>query len=126
MAKKQTRRSISVAKSTYDLLKAHCDANGLSMSRFIEERVGDALGYKLPPARKPTKSNRWNRPEPPVVEPVPANLPTAAEMRKVLTPPPPTLVRKPLPVVAAKKPEPPKEGAQPGLPVVHPDKIFTF
>lgn len=122
MAKKQTRRSISVAKSTYDLLKAHCDANGLSMSRFIEERAAEALGYKLPPQRTPPKSTRWNRPAPPaVVQPVPPNLPTAAEMRKAVAPPPPTIVKKPEPVVA-KKPDPPK----PGLPVVPPDKIFTF
>jgi hypothetical protein len=44
MAKKQTRRSISVSKSTYERLKAYCEINSLSMSQFVEERVGDFLG----------------------------------------------------------------------------------
>jgi hypothetical protein len=43
MAKKQTRRSISVSKSTYERLKTYCEANGVSMSQFIERRVGDYL-----------------------------------------------------------------------------------
>jgi hypothetical protein len=43
MAKKQTRRSISVSKGTYERLKTYCEANGISMSQFIERRVGDYL-----------------------------------------------------------------------------------
>lgn len=44
MAKKQTRRSISVSRPTYERLKAYCETNGISMSQFVEKRVGDFLG----------------------------------------------------------------------------------
>jgi hypothetical protein len=44
MAKKQTRRSISVSRVTYERLKAFCESNGISMSQFVETRVGDFLG----------------------------------------------------------------------------------
>jgi hypothetical protein len=44
MAKKQTRRSVSLSKSTYERLKAYCEVNALSMSQFVEQRVGDFLG----------------------------------------------------------------------------------
>jgi hypothetical protein len=44
MAKKQTRRSISVSRTTYERLKAFCEANNISMSQFVETRVGDFLG----------------------------------------------------------------------------------
>lgn len=43
MAKKQTRRSISVSKNTYERLRTYCESNGISMSQFIERRVGDFL-----------------------------------------------------------------------------------
>ena len=44
MAKKQTRRSISVSRLTYERLKSFCEANHVSMSQFVETRVGDFLG----------------------------------------------------------------------------------
>ncbi len=44
MAKKQTRRSISVSQDTYNRLKSYCETNGISMSQFVEMRVGDFLG----------------------------------------------------------------------------------
>ena len=44
MAKKQTRRSVSLSKSTYERLKAYCEVNALSMSQFVEKRIGDFLG----------------------------------------------------------------------------------
>jgi hypothetical protein len=44
MAKKQTRRSISVSRDTYNRLKSYCETNGVSMSQFVETRVGDFLG----------------------------------------------------------------------------------
>jgi hypothetical protein len=44
MAKKQTRRSISVSKGTYERLRAYCETNGISMSQFVEKRVGEVLG----------------------------------------------------------------------------------
>lgn len=44
MAKKQTRRSISVSRGTYERLKSYCETHGISMSQFVETRVGDFLG----------------------------------------------------------------------------------
>jgi hypothetical protein len=44
MAKKQTRRSISVSRNTYEKLKMYCETQGISMSQFVETRVGDFLG----------------------------------------------------------------------------------
>jgi len=62
MAKKQTRRSISVSRSTYERLKAYCETNQISMSQFIEERVGDFLGRarrnRAIPAPPPLTSTR--------------------------------------------------------------------
>ena len=44
MAKKQTRRSISVSRTTYERLKAFCETNRISMSQLVETRVNDFLG----------------------------------------------------------------------------------
>jgi hypothetical protein len=44
MAKKQSRRSVSLSRSTYERLKAYCETNNLSMSAFVEGRIGDFLG----------------------------------------------------------------------------------
>ncbi len=52
MAKKQTRRSISVSKFTYERLKAYCETNSISMSQFVEQRVGDFLGRTDRTARR--------------------------------------------------------------------------
>jgi hypothetical protein len=56
MAKKQTRRSISVSRTTYEKLKAFCEANNISMSQFVETRVGDFLGEAPAPAPRPAPS----------------------------------------------------------------------
>lgn len=48
MAKKQTRRSISVSRTTYERLKAFCEANNISMSQLVETRVNDFLGEGVP------------------------------------------------------------------------------
>ena len=50
MAKKQTRRSISVSRTTYERLKAYCETHGISMSQFVETRVGDFLGRQSVPS----------------------------------------------------------------------------
>jgi hypothetical protein len=44
MAKKQTRRSVSLSRATYERLKAFCELNEVSMSEFVETRIGDFLG----------------------------------------------------------------------------------
>ena len=41
MARKQTRRSISLKIESYNRVKAWCDAYKISMSSFVEERVAD-------------------------------------------------------------------------------------
>jgi hypothetical protein len=48
MAKKQTRRSISVSRTTYERLKAFCETNNISMSQLVETRVNDFLGGDAP------------------------------------------------------------------------------
>lgn len=57
MAKKQTRRSISVSRATYERLKAYCETNGISMSQFVERRVGAFLGRYEPPAPKQSEND---------------------------------------------------------------------
>lgn len=69
MAKKQTRRSISVSRSTYERLKSYCETHGISMSQFVETRVGDFLGRSEPPMRtgvpvsRPTSAPPKEEPE---------------------------------------------------------------
>jgi hypothetical protein len=53
MAKRQTRRSISVKGITYMRLKDYCDAHGKSVSGFLEEIIAeklDGLGGLVPRA----------------------------------------------------------------------------
>jgi hypothetical protein len=52
MAKKQTRRSVSLSRTTYERLKAFCEVNEVSMSEFVETRIGDYLGRSA--TRRPT------------------------------------------------------------------------
>lgn len=44
MAKKQTRRSVSIRGSTYELIQQHCKQNNQSMSEFVEERISSFFG----------------------------------------------------------------------------------
>lgn len=56
MAKRQTRRSISVKGITYQRLKDYCEAAGLSVSGYLEEIIAeklDAAGVPVPTAVKP-------------------------------------------------------------------------
>ena len=43
MANKQTRRTISLSRDGYDRLRAHCEANGIAMSAFVEREINAAL-----------------------------------------------------------------------------------
>jgi hypothetical protein len=56
MAKKQTRRSISVSRTTYERLKAFCETNNISMSQLVETRVNDFLGTSDGVPTTPTPS----------------------------------------------------------------------
>ncbi|MEO8549650.1 MAG: hypothetical protein ABI678_06745, partial [Kofleriaceae bacterium] len=119
MAKKQTRRSISVSRTTYERLKAFCETNNISMSQFVETRVGDFLGEgsvtvipttpaprppiaptptrPLSPMSQPTGIKSESRPvQPaPVSHPAPQQVPmTSAAARFAVEPPPPVIKQK--------------------------------
>lgn len=137
MAKKQTRRSISVSRTTYERLKAFCEANNVSMSQFVETRVGDFLGEgSVPlipttprpvapaPARPfaptpmaPPSIKSETRPVAPAPAPVvaaPQVVPmTSAAARFAVEPPPPVIKQKP----SEPAPKPAEK---------RPDQIFTF
>ena len=51
MAKKQSRRSVSLSKLTYERLRSYCETNNISMSQFVETRIGDFLGRSRKAAR---------------------------------------------------------------------------
>jgi hypothetical protein len=126
MAKKQTRRSISVSRTTYERLKAFCETQNISMSQFVETRVGDFLSSPgvdapaavaearprpAPPPRPIAQRAEPIRPEP---APTPVRSPmTSAAARYAVEPPPPII--KPREPVDAKPPTPPTA-----------DQIFTF
>ena len=136
MAKKQTRRSISVSRSTYERLNAFCEANNISMSQFVETRVGDFLGEgstgsttesiirddRSTPLRPsapsikpvaPQKSETRSVPIASSVTPQPVPM-TSAAARFVVEPPPPVIKRKDVEEPAPKPAE------------KRPDQIFTF
>src|SRR3982751_3873050 len=70
MAKKQTRRSISVSRTTYERLKAFCETNNISMSQLVETRVNDFLGPNdLVPAGAPITATAPVMPRPMVARP---------------------------------------------------------
>jgi hypothetical protein len=50
MAKKQTRRSVSIRGTTYDRIRHHCERTGVSMSEFVEEQIAAFFGGPLPVA----------------------------------------------------------------------------
>jgi hypothetical protein len=132
MAKKQTRRSISVSRTTYERLKNFCEANNISMSQFVETRVGDFLGGDAgdaerpapispvtgprptmpPPPKPPVKQTAPEQPARPT--PVAAVVPmTSAAARYAVEPPPPII-------------KPKQETAAPKPAEKRPDQIFTF
>lgn len=43
MAKRQTRRAISVKGLTYQRLKKHCEEKGISVSGFVEKIIAERL-----------------------------------------------------------------------------------
>jgi hypothetical protein len=73
MAKRQTRRSISVKGITYQRLKDYCDATGKSVSGYLEDIIAeklDAAGAPIPTVLKP----RVQRKEEAVVEDEPEEI----------------------------------------------------
>ena len=111
MAKKQTRRSISVSRTTYERLKAFCETNHISMSQLVETRVNDFLG--------PNDANAAGvRPEPAGLT-VPAGAPRhsmAPAMAPAMTAP-----RAPLPVASKpSEPRPPVAAVAASAPAAQP------
>ena len=153
MAKKQTRRSISVSRSTYERLKAFCEANNVSMSQLVETRVNDFLGGEgtvetaRPAAPRPYVPSPSPSPSPsfspapsagpsvgaPVRPSVPAPVRPLAEA-KPATPPAPAPAPVPMTSAAARiaiEPPPPiikpkQETAAPKPAEKRPEQIFTF
>jgi hypothetical protein len=136
MAKKQTRRSISVSRTTYERLKAFCESNNISMSQFVETRVGDFLGQ----SGEPMTTLDIVRPTPPAaprpVQPVPARpaMPPKTETSapRPLAPPQPVpmtsaaarfAVEPPPPVIKRRESE---DQPAPKPAEKRPDQIFTF
>lgn len=131
MAKKQTRRSISVSRTTYERLKAFCETNNISMSQFVETRVGDFLGSDTgttsiipsqprptspPPSPVPAKPASPAAPVKSESRPVPQQVPmTSAAARFAVEPPPPVIKRRDVADEAAPKPVEKR-----------PEQIFTF
>lgn len=131
MAKKQTRRSISVSRTTYERLKAFCESNNISMSQFVETRVGDFLGGDAPAT---VELNRPAAPRPVAPTPVPVKpvAPAAPAAPKPETRPAPQAVpmtsaaarfavEPPPPVIKPKQEQPAPKPAE-----KRPDQIFTF
>ena len=131
MAKKQTRRSISVSRTTYERLKAFCETNNISMSQFVETRVGDFLGSDtgttsiIPAQPRPTAPAPGPMPAKPAMpsapvksesRPAPQQVPmTSAAARFAVEPPPPVIKRRDVADEAAPKPVEKR-----------PEQIFTF
>lgn len=137
MAKKQTRRSISVSRTTYERLKSFCETNNISMSQLVETRVNDFLGEGGQVTLVPTTTPRPVAPAPrpiapapssmssmspaaprsveaPVARPVAPAVPmTSAAARFAVDPPPPII-------------KPKQETAAPKPAEKRPDQIFTF
>jgi hypothetical protein len=131
MAKKQTRRSISVSRVTYERLKAFCEANNISMSQFVEHRVGEAL----PAGSNPEPSRPVGMPMAPPLRPTPAAPPMKAPVippAKKETAPTPAAV--PMTSAAARlsvDPPPPiikpkQEQSAPKPTEKRAEQIFTF
>src|SRR5688572_17975751 len=129
MAKKQTRRSISVSRTTYERLKAFCEANNISMSQLVETRVNDFLGEgtttitprpvpsapqpprpMAPLPQNPVKPTNETAPQRPSSPAIPM---TSAAARYAVEPPPPII-------------KPKQETNAPKPAEKRPDQIFTF
>ena len=156
MAKKQTRRSISVSRTTYERLKAFCEANNISMSQLVETRVNDFLGEGVAPTAstpaihsdRPPMAPRPLATTPAPIRPVvsertgstvPAATPTAPKQESAPVTAASPAARAPAPSVPmtsaaarfAVDPPPPiikpkQETAAPKPAEKRPDQIFTF
>lgn len=80
MAKKQTRRSVSIRGTTYDRIRSYCELEGISMSEFVEQRIAaffDGSEKTVKPA--PVKAAPVEAEPPAPAEPVRAERARPAE-----------------------------------------------
>jgi hypothetical protein len=139
MAKKQTRRSISVSRTTYERLKAFCEANNISMSQLVETRVNDFLGEGsavVPttigtPTRPSAPAPASNRSPASAPSPSPAKQATAVDPSSAARPSSPAIPMTSAAARYAVDPPPPiikpkQETAAPKPAEKRPDQIFTF
>jgi hypothetical protein len=66
MAKRQTRRSISVKGITYQRLRNYCEAQNLSVSGYLEEIIAERLdgaGVPIPERVDPRPEAQTKAPE---------------------------------------------------------------
>ena len=141
MAKKQTRRSISVSRMTYERLKAFCETNNISMSQLVETRVNDFLGdggHAVPASATVTVTPLAPRPMAPAsaaARPIPtAHTAPAAPRQESAAPVRPVAQAVPMTSAAARfavDPPPPiikpKQETNAPKPVEKKaDQIFTF
>lgn len=145
MAKKQTRRSISVSRTTYERLKSFCETNNISMSQLVENRVNDFLGGETStpsPTPRPAPAPMAPRP---MVQPTPV-APKPQSDARPLAGATAAAVAPSAPVAAAAAPQVPMTSAaaryaiDPPPPIIKPkqqenapaptekraDQIFTF
>ena len=148
MAKKQTRRSISVSRTTYERLKAFCETNNISMSQLVETRVNDFLGTSDVAPLTPTPSAPIRpaiplaamAPRPPAVPPPPIKpievKPAQHAPSQAAATPSGTAAAQPAPMTSAAA----RFAVEPPLPIIkprqdtaapkpaekRPEQIFTF
>lgn len=144
MAKKQTRRSISVSRTTYERLKAFCETNNISMSQLVETRVNDFLGTGdiAPAPSVPSAPLRPMAPRPappPPIKPVesrPVQPSVSPATGSSLSSPAAPIPAQPAPITSAAarfvvEPPPPiikprQDTAAPKPAEKRPEQIFTF
>jgi hypothetical protein len=66
MAKRQTRRSISVKGITYQRLKNFCEAQGLSVSGYLEDIIASRLDAANVPVPERVEPRSQSKPLEPV------------------------------------------------------------
>lgn len=61
MAKKQTRRSVSIRGETYATVRGYCEQHGVSMSEFVEQQIAQffrGAPISVPPTPRVTVAKR--------------------------------------------------------------------
>ena len=62
MAKKQTRRSVSIRGITYDKVRTYCERHNLSMSEFVEDLISQFFDNSGKIVKKPEPMEKEKSP----------------------------------------------------------------